>query len=889
MRIKWRHISLFLLISLHSIAQNIQLKGIIVDSATNKPLEYISVIIKNSETGSILSYTFSDKVGGFSFNIAGTESLKVTASFLGYETKTVPLTILPNVTDYSINIKLTEKSVHLNEVIIRAEQPISIKEDTISFKTKYFTNGSEQTIEDLLKKIPGLQIDNEGTIKIGNREVEKLMIDGDDFFEKGYKVLSKNMPAYPIEEVEVLKNYSNNRLLKGIEQSDKVALNLKLDEKSKRIWFGNTEASIGNNAFHELRGNLMNFGKKNKYYFLTNLNNIGSDATEDVESLIRPTQHDETSGIGDNNSVNSLISLSPYNINFKRERTNFNNARLVSLNAIFNPTNKLKIKTLGFFNADKIAFFRNSTDVVSFTNTNFTNTENYKLNNNSNIGFGKIDISNNRSKTQTIKASTKYNRGAFNDGSDLAFNGIATDENLEHQNTLFDQKISYTNKFREKKVFVLTRRFINEKAPQIYRVNQFFFDDLFSVSNEATNVQQQSTSQMKIMGFNAHLLNRKTNGHLLELQLGNELRVDELSTAFSLLEGDLTLQQPSDYQNQTSYLVNDFYLKNKYRIKLKDVGVVAKLDLHQFFNELNNNNSSRSQAPFFINPSLGLDWKINKNNNVVTSYSYNTSNAEILDVFNNFALTSFRSFSKGTGTFNQLSASSVVLNYQLGNWGNRFFANTFVLYSKNHDFFSTNTVLNQNFTQSEKILIKDRKLISINSKIDYYFKSISTNLKLDLGYTNSEFKNSVNDSDLRRVVSNNYTYGMELRSGFSGIFNYHIGTTYTSSQIRTTFNNSFTNNVSFMDLALVFNKKIDFKLQFERYFFGNLETDNIYYFLDFETRYKLIDNKLTLGLTGKNLFNTDRFRNFSISDIGTSVTEYRLLPRFVLLKVEYRF
>jgi hypothetical protein len=343
MRIKWRHISLFLLISLHSIAQNIQLKGIIVDSATNKPLEYISVIIKNSETGSILSYTFSDKVGGFSFNIAGTESLKVTASFLGYETKTVPLTILPNVTDYSINIKLTEKSVHLNEVIIRAEQPISIKEDTISFKTKYFTNGSEQTIEDLLKKIPGLQIDNEGTIKIGNREIEKLMIDGDDFFEKGYKVLSKNMPAYPIEEVEVLKNYSNNRLLKGIEQSDKVALNLKLDEKSKRIWFGNTEASIGNNAFHELRGNLMNFGKKNKYYFLTNLNNIGSDATEDVESLIRPTQHDETSGIGDNNSVNSLISLSPYNINFKRERTNFNNARLVSLNAIFNPTNKLRV------------------------------------------------------------------------------------------------------------------------------------------------------------------------------------------------------------------------------------------------------------------------------------------------------------------------------------------------------------------------------------------------------------------------------------------------------------------------------------------------------------------------------------------------------------------
>tara|TARA_B110001469_G_scaffold24932_1_gene25633 strand:- start:1995 stop:2174 length:180 start_codon:yes stop_codon:yes gene_type:complete len=59
--------------------------------------------------------------------------------------------------------------------------------------------------------------------------------------------------------------------------------------------------------------------------------------------------------------------------------------------------------------------------------------------------------------------------------------------------------------------------------------------------------------------------------------------------------------------------------------------------------------------------------------------------------------------------------------------------------------------------------------------------------------------------------------------------------------------------------------------------------------LDFDARYKLLKNKLTLGLTGKNLFNTERFRNFSISDIGTSTTEYRLLERYVLLKLEYRF
>jgi hypothetical protein len=212
-----------------------------------------------------------------------------------------------------------------------------------------------------------------------------------------------------------------------------------------------------------------------------------------------------------------------------------------------------------------------------------------------------------------------------------------------------------------------------------------------------------------------------------------------------------------------------------------------------------------------------------------------------------------------------------------------------VLYSKNHDFFSTNTLIEQNYIQAEKIVIKDREFISINSKLDYYFKFISSNLKLDLGYIKSEFKNIVNNSDFRVVNSTNYNYGLTLRSGFKGIFNYHIGTKWATTEIQTTVVNTFTDNISFLDLSFMLNKKLDIQVQTERFYFGNLQTDNTYYFLDFDARYKLIENKLTIGLSGKNLFNTARFKTFSISDIGSSTTEYRLLPRFVLLKLEYRF
>jgi hypothetical protein len=848
-----------------------------------------SIILKDSLGTSTIEYTFSDQNGNYKLTTNQYGNFMLSFSSLGYKTKITPINILLNQRQLKLDAVLDEQRTDLEEVIIRAEKPISIRKDTIIFKSKFFTNGTEQTVEDLLKKIPGLNIDSNGTIKVGNQEIEKLMVDGDDFFEKGYKILSKNMPAYPIEEVEILKRYSNNRLLKGIEESNKVALNLKLNENSKRIWFGNVELGYGNADFYQVKGNLMNFGKKNKYYFLANGNTIGYDATGDIQSLIRPFRYNEPASIGDNQSVSDLLSLSAGNSNFKRSRTNFNNAELASLNAIFNPTEQLKIKTLGFFNWDETDFFRNSIDVVNVNNTNFTNTEAYKVRNKNRVAFGKLDLTYNSSETKMLEATTKFNSGNFNDGSNLVFNGNSTIENLQHQNTLFDQKINYTNKFKDTKVFLLTGRFIHEKTPQSYKINQFFYEDLFENSENVNNVNQKSSNKMQFLGFNAHLLDRKTNGNLLELHLGNAYRKDQLLTVFSLLEDDTIVNTPEGFQNETSYMVNDLYFKSKYRFKLGDFALTGKADFHQLYNRLEALNTDVNQTPFFVNPSIGLDWKINDNNRIISRYSYNTTNAKILDVYNDFVLTSFRSFSAGTGNFNQLEASSATLNYQLGNWSSRFFANMFILYSKNHDFFSTNTLVEQNFTQSQKIVIKDREFITINSKIDYYFKFIASNLKLDLGYTKSEFKNIVNDSDLRRVISNNYNYGLELRSGFKGLFNYHLGTKWTTNKIETTITNSFTDNVSFLDLNFVFNEKLSAQVQTERYFFGNLNTDNTYYFLDFDVKYQLKKDKLTLGLTGKNLFNTERFRNFSISDIGSSTTEYRLLPRFVLLKLEYRF
>jgi hypothetical protein len=886
-RIKILYVSVFLLFTSNGIAQ---IQGNILDT-DSQPIEFVTIVIKKAIDSSYVAYTRSNQNGFYSLDVINKGEFLLSFSSLGYAKQEQLITIIDATELTKIDVVLKNEIVSLDEVIVRAELDIVQKKDTIVFNAKAFAQGNEEVVEDLLKKIPGLTVDADGTIKVGNQEVEKVMIEGDDFFERGYKMLTKNMPAQPIDKIELLQNYSNNRLLKGVEESDRVALNLKLNDDAKRVWFGNM--TLGYDAFanedrYHLKGNFMNFGKKNKYYFLTNLNNIGFDATGDINHLIRPMRFNEPASLGDNQSISSLINLSASPLNFKRSRTTFNNAEMASLNAIFNPTEKLKIKTLGFFNWDELDFFRNRIDNVSVNGLDFTNTEDYQLQNRKKIGFIKTDLTYNISDNQMLESTTKYQNAKFSSTSDLVFNNQSTIENLNNPTELLDQKISYTKKFKNNKVLLVTSRFIKEKSPQNYTVNQFLFEDLFPNIN-ANNVKQVLEQEMTFAGIEAHLFDRKETKNLLEFKIGNTFRKDDLNSQFSLLENNSVLSNPNGYQNQLSYSVNDLYANGKYQYKLKKIMLIGNLGIHQLFNRIEQNNQSNSQQPFFINPSLGIDYKINDNNRIRTSYAQNRTNATVLDVYNDFVLTGFRNFNSGTGDFNQLDASAFLFNYQLGNWSDRFFANTSFIYTKNHDFFSTNTQVSQNFSQTEAIVIKDREAFDAKTSFDYFVKKLSSNIKINLSYTKSEFKNIVNNSQLREVSSINYQYGIEFRSAFDSFFDFNIGSKWLANEIKTTINNQFTDNVSFLDLNFFFNEKLNIDIQTERYLFGNLQTDNTYYFLDFNARYTIKENKLTLMLSGKNLFNTDTFRSFTISDIGTSTTEYRLLPRFVLLKMEYRF
>lgn len=866
------------------------ISGIVRDK-DSLPISFANVFIKLQGGNSIAAFTRTLKNGSYSLEVQQSGIYEINFTAISYKAALFKLSVNGG-EKYTQNAILQDETTFLDEVVIKTEKSIGVKSDTVTINAKAFAQGNETVVEDLLRKIPGLNISENGTIKVGNKEVEKVMIEGDDFFEHGYKMLTKNMNASAVDKIEIYKRYSNNRLLKNIENSDKVALNLTLKDDIKAQWFGNISLGYGvvSENRYDIRTNVMSFDKNAKFYFISNLNNVGVDAVGDINHIIRPVSTDEISSIGDYENSESLLTLNSSKPDLRAERTNFNNAELASLNSIFTLSPKMKLKVIGFFNSDENDFFRTTLDHYHFGETNFINFEDYSLRKKNNVGFGKMNFNYDLSNNESFEFVAKYSSEAANTKTKLTFNEEKSKETLAENRHLSDLKTVYTNRFRSNRVLIFTGRFISEKTPQDYFNNVFLFQDLLPQGVSANNLRQYSSDKMKYFGFDVHIFDKKLKGDLAEFKAGYEKRIDYFSSSLQFLEDNAATVSPEGYSNDIKYGVQDLYIKMKYNYFWKKLNLEGKLELHQISADLAGAEDSKKNNQFYLNPSVILSWQIDKNNKISASYSYNSANAKILDVYDGYVLTNFKTFQKGTGNLNQLDSNVLYFKYGLGNWESRFSSNASLYYYKNFDFYSTNAVIQPSYSKLDKIIIKDRSMFRSDADLSYFFSCISSNLKIEANYSVSNYKNIVNGSELREVESKVLASGIELRSNFKGFLNYHIGTKWTLNEIKTSVVNKNKDKLSFCDILFSFSKKINADFQVERYYFGNLSNQNSkYYFLDIKANYKLNGNKAVFSLSANNLLDTKVFRQSYISDVFVSKTEYRILPRYILVKLDYRF
>lgn len=267
----------FLVFSIFAM-QNVfaqDITGIVVDEE-KEPLEFVSVAILQPKDSLLVKYTSTDVEGKFVLpNIKeGTYLFQI--YLMTYQAEQRTLIVGEQDMNEGI-IQLKREVNELDEVTITAIVPIKIMQDTIAFNTKAFKVKQDDNVEDLIKKMPGIEINTDGTVNAQGEEVTKILVDGKEFFNNDQTIALKNLNADAIKSVQIIDEESDETRTTGVKDGEKTRiLNLVLKEGKKTGYFGKIGAGIGTNDRYTVNADVNMFSKKSQLAVFGGLNNINN-------------------------------------------------------------------------------------------------------------------------------------------------------------------------------------------------------------------------------------------------------------------------------------------------------------------------------------------------------------------------------------------------------------------------------------------------------------------------------------------------------------------------------------------------------------------------------------------------------------------------------------
>ena len=268
----------FILLSLSGFAQNntFNITGIVTDTL-GEPLIASTILLLEKQDSTMVEFTKSELSGDFIFkNIAPGDYL-VKTTYIGYIPTTVDASAHDGKNINLGNVEMAELAEELMTVVIKAAKaPIKMRGDTIEYDATTFKVPEGSTVEDLLKRLPGIEVESDGSILADGKNVNKVTVDGKSFFGSSPQAATKNLPAEGIGKVQVFDTKSEQEEITGAtSEAKEKTMNLQLKEEFKKGAFGKVIASIGTEDRKEIKGNYNKFNKKMQFSLIGVGNNTG--------------------------------------------------------------------------------------------------------------------------------------------------------------------------------------------------------------------------------------------------------------------------------------------------------------------------------------------------------------------------------------------------------------------------------------------------------------------------------------------------------------------------------------------------------------------------------------------------------------------------------------
>ncbi|MBD3750216.1 MAG: hypothetical protein IE931_12050 [Sphingobacteriales bacterium] len=833
-------------------------KGTVLDE-NNHQVSDVIIQFYTIQDSLLIGYTSPTKFGHFTYvSKAKLDSIIIIVRGINYKTFEKKIYLLDNI---NVEIKLETKTQVLNEVVILDDfKGIRVRNDTTIYSVKNFKSDEDFKIEDILKKLPGISVSDNGNVSFKGKPIETILIDGENIFKNNYSIASKNINPNLIKDIIAIENYVDNPVLKDLSTENNTVIDLKVDPEKKKFFFGNFSASLGLNKKKELNGNLFSYQKKHKFYLINGYNNIGNYLN--VYDLI-----DNNEAINDIETSQTITQFTPktFDLLNNNYQNNINNELLISLIHIYNPNDKFKVKNNLVFDSNNLSNTNNSLNKYLLGSQNISFEETQKVINK----LTNFDINTNFTYTPRENSVLKFgidlnNKNLFN-SADLLFSLSNNPTSFILRDTgilkSFKSNLDYSTKINQNMAFLTSITFENKNFPQKF-------------NNESNSIDQNINQYSESKNINLRLVSRIKKILLVSNEIGLNNRINTFDV-FRLSFNNLNKQITNDFYNTLFIKIE----KGKFQFDVNNYLTLRKIDF---------NGSIRNF--FLYQPKASFQYKLTRNHLFNFEVSNNKDVFSLEDIAFGRVQVDYRTIVEGLNNITIPNNNKISLRYTYSNLYNQesFFVNFTNLKTTNG--LGYNLSLGSLGDSLRRIITPSSGSTIINAQIDKYVPFLKTKFRLESSnFTNNYFSlinPSESFSDIKTSTSNikllmttvfkkgvNFSLGYQIRS------NKFINSTFINKQNKIVTNNYILNGYLKVDKNTIININNSLIHQ----------GSNSLLLSDINFTKGIKENKTKIFLNLRNIFNKTTIQAETFSTLSSQSFTYNLLGRVFVAGLNYNF
>lgn len=852
-----------------STISKVDLRGIIKER-DGEVVPGVMVTIKDNGNKNV-TYTISNDKGIFSLSVPKELDGTIHFSCIGFKELIIPLNQFKNNADYI----LSEEAFQLNEITVRVP-PITAKGDTLTYNVNSFRDASDRTIEDIIKKLPGVNVSDDGRIYYNGEAITKFYIEGLDLLSGRYALASRNISPDDVISVNIYENHQAKKVLKDIEYSNKAALNLKLKNKSMLRPIGYIKAGVGIDSDKDVPWTGELFGllvsPKNQILLSAKGNNIGISYQDETKILTN-------SEVLGNTSIFEIYPDTPFgSAKIPTYRYYDNRSESASINSIFQIG---KNSTLNI-NADY------TDDYFSYTNDQFIT---YTIGNNENMEICEYTDSEPHLKEVKTKINFENNTENKYISDKLSFIGHFKLNNYEIKNNKEIEQRVKTRDFNLSNMFDGTFR-VSDHVIEFKSNFQFGTTpiNLLTAITDGNYIIHQN-----IKGYN--IRNREDFGYswLINAKsfigFKSSFNLDyDIFQSYDKFSIEKRSNDISGYKITTT--IEPLYQCKLSRNLIVNVSVPVILSNLKYHNIENNRYYPTNR--FDIDLKTSINYNAPFNIKMALTIGRNSRLGNISDYIINPLYTTFRQSNVlGSGNLNNKKNRYANYNLSYRNTINGFFSSASFMFmrSNSNKLSGIDITNNEDITSLSKDIDNKSNLFNANFFVSKKIFSWNTTFSFNGSY---EFlrKNIIRQNNILRMGINNYTCQFDINSNPWNnylIMMLNVMYSYSGQKINKFDLNNNTNQTN-VSISLVTHPIKNFEIGTKGYFNRTNVTKNISknsLFIDSYLRYSF--RPFDIEISAKNLTDTKIYGYTYIKDSDIYNYSFHLRPLEFLISLRYSF